>query len=98
MAINQTRKESRAGKVNDLGGLWRAGLQLFCGADFLDAVAFDEDGSVVNVVAGANVQEAGCFDEDDVGGFCFGIGLGSGAMGTNSQRQNNKEKSLQHTG
>ena len=76
VAINQTGKKSGAGEINDFGGFWGVGMDLRGGADLLDAVAFDEDGSVFEVVAGTDVEDARGFDDCDIGGLRFRVRLG----------------------
>ena len=96
MAVDEAGEGRCAGEVDDFGGFWRVRLELRGGADFLDALAFDEDGGVFEVAAGADVEKAGGLDEDDVGRFCVGSGLGNGERSVEGQREDGKGKFFRH--
>jgi hypothetical protein len=96
VAVDEAGEERCAGEVDDFGGFWRVRLQLGGGADFLDALAFDEDGGVFEVAAGGDVEEAGGFDEDDAGGLCVGIGLRKDERSVESEREEAEGKFFRH--
>ena len=96
VAINQAGKKSGVGEINDFGRFWGVGLDLRGGADLFGAVAFDEDGGVFEVAAGADVEDARGFDDCRLGGFRFRIRLRKRTGGKKSKGEDDQSASSQH--